>query len=75
MGLNNAFGDMLLNFVMAAMFIVLPTFWVAALSWAGVSVGNVVNQALTNGTSDAKAAGGKGVGAISTIASGKPGRL
>src|SRR3546814_15565106 len=27
-GLNNAFGDMLLNFVMAMMFIVLPTFWV-----------------------------------------------
>jgi hypothetical protein len=26
-GLNNAFGDMLLNFVMAMMFIVLPAFW------------------------------------------------
>jgi hypothetical protein len=33
-GLNNTFGDMLLNFVMATMFIVLPTFWVAALGWA-----------------------------------------
>ncbi len=32
-GLNNAFGDMLLNFVMAMMFIVLPTFWVMALAW------------------------------------------
>ena len=30
-GLNNAFGDMLLNFVMATMFIVLPAFWVTAL--------------------------------------------
>ncbi len=34
MGLNNAFGDMLLNFVMATMFIVLPLFWVTALGWA-----------------------------------------
>jgi hypothetical protein len=37
--LNNAFGDMLLNFVMAMMFIVLPTFWVMALGWAGVRAG------------------------------------
>jgi hypothetical protein len=33
-GLNNAFGDMLLMFVMGTMFIVLPTFWVAC-AWAG----------------------------------------
>ena len=40
-GLNNAFGDMLLNPVMATMFIVLlPTFWVMALGWAGVRAGN-----------------------------------
>lgn len=39
MGLNNAFGDMLLNFVMATMFIVLPLFWVTALGWAGYAVG------------------------------------
>ncbi len=26
MGLNNAFGDLLLNFVMGMMFLVLPTF-------------------------------------------------
>src|SRR3546814_7732834 len=29
-GLNNAFGDMLLMFVTGTMFLVLPTFWVAA---------------------------------------------
>ena len=58
-GLNNAFGDMLLNFVMATMFIVLPGFWVAALGWAGVRAGNVLN-ALTVATGDAKAAGGSG---------------
>src|SRR3546814_5931858 len=37
MGLNNSFGDMLLNFVIATMLILLPTFWVMALSWAGRS--------------------------------------
>lgn len=61
MGLNNAFGDMLLNFVMAAMFIILPGFWVVALSWAGVRTGNILSGFIT-GTSDAKAAGGSGAG-------------
>jgi hypothetical protein len=74
-GLNNAFGDMLLNFVMAAMFIVLPSFWVAALSWVGVQAGNVLQQSLARGSDDAKAASGKGASAISTIASGKSGRM
>lgn len=60
-GLNNAFGDMLLNFVMAMMFIVLPTFWVMALAWAGVRTGNIV-QGLSTATSDAKGAGGRGAG-------------
>jgi hypothetical protein len=58
-GLNNAFGDMLLNFVMATMFIILPTFWMMALAWAGVRTGNVL-QGFVIGTGDAKTAGGKG---------------
>jgi len=61
MGLNNAFGDMLLNFVMAAMFIVLPTFWMIAISWAGVRTGNFL-QGLAGGSADAKSAGSKGAG-------------
>ncbi|MBP8276473.1 MAG: conjugal transfer protein TraG N-terminal domain-containing protein, partial [Propionivibrio sp.] len=63
-GLNNAFGDMLLNFVMATMFIVLPTFWVAALSWAGVRAGGVL-QGLSDATRPAGQAGGKGPGIVS----------
>jgi hypothetical protein len=58
-GLNNAFGDMLLMFVMGTMFIVLPTFWIMALAWAGVRAGNVL-QGLAGATGDAKAAGGRG---------------
>lgn len=64
MGLNNAFGDMLLNFVMAMMFIVLPGFWVAALGWAGVRIGNLV-QMMTVATDGAKSSGGKGAGVLS----------
>jgi hypothetical protein len=61
MGLNNAFGDMLLNFVMATMFIVLPSFWVMSLAWAGVRAGNFL-QGFAGATLDAKGAGGKGAG-------------
>ena len=63
-GLNNALGDMLLNFVMATMFIVLLGFWVAALGWVGVRAGNVV-QMMTMPTDGAKSAGAKGPGRIS----------
>ncbi|MCK3840061.1 MULTISPECIES: conjugal transfer protein TraG N-terminal domain-containing protein [Pseudomonas] len=59
MGLNNSFGDMLLNFVMAMMFIILPAFWLAALTWTGLRVGNLA-QMLNTGVDDAKAAGSKG---------------
>ncbi|MBP0714285.1 conjugal transfer protein TraG N-terminal domain-containing protein [Burkholderia sola] len=57
-GLDNAFGDMLLNFVMGTMFIALPAFWVAALAWAGVRVGNIA-QMMATSTDGAKAAGSK----------------
>lgn len=41
LGGDNAMGDMLLNYVMGAMFIVLPMFWIGALSWVGVCAGNM----------------------------------
>ena len=62
-GLDNAFGDMLLNFVMAAMFVVLPGFWVAALAWAGVRAGNVA-QMMATSTDGAKSAGSKAVNKV-----------
>jgi hypothetical protein len=58
--LNNAFGDMLLNFVIGTMFIVLPTFWVAALGWVGVQAG-VIAQNLATGSKDAKNTASSGV--------------
>lgn len=62
-GLNNTFGDMLVNFVMATMFIVLPTVWVAALGWAGVQAG-VIAQNLAVGSKDAKDSSGAGVNKV-----------
>lgn len=60
MGLNNAFGDMIINvFVMGVMFLILPGFWLMALTWVGVHAGGVA-QALTHGTSGVKAAGAQG---------------
>ncbi|CAP41713.1 MULTISPECIES: conjugal transfer protein TraG N-terminal domain-containing protein [Pseudomonadota] len=65
MGLNNAFGDLLLNFVMATMFLVLPGFWLAALTWVGVRAAGIVS-AFSNSTKDAASAGGKGPAIISS---------
>ncbi len=62
MGLNNGYADMLLNFVMATMFIILPGFWVAALGSVGVRTGNIA-QMMASGSDGAKLAGSKG-GAI-----------
>lgn len=61
LGANNSFGDMLLNYVMGSLFIVLPTFWVASLTWVGVRVGGALHG-LGEGTSAAGRAGSKGVG-------------
>jgi hypothetical protein len=63
MGLNNSFGDMLLNFVMATMFIILPSFWITALTWAGLRTGDVL-RGLSDGTAEAKSAGRSGTGVI-----------
>ncbi len=63
MGLNNAYGDMLLNFVMATMFVVMPSFWVAALGWVGVRAGGIA-QMMATGTDGAKSAGSKSISPI-----------
>ncbi|MCD5973172.1 conjugal transfer protein TraG N-terminal domain-containing protein [Pseudomonas quasicaspiana] len=59
-GLNNAFGDMVLNFVTGTMFLVLPTFWVAALGWVGIKAG-VIAQNLAVGSKEARDSAGVGV--------------
>ena len=57
-------GIMLLNFVMGAMFLVLPGFWIASLGWVGFRAGQAI-QGMTEGTKGGAQAGGKGAGAMS----------
>ena len=75
MGLNTATQDAILNFVMGSMFIILPMFWITALSWAGIRAGAVV-EGLSRGTKDVQSAGDKGGGlatqGISGVTKGKP---
>jgi hypothetical protein len=66
MGLNNTFGDILLDYVLGMMFLVFPAFWVSALTWVGVHAGGII-QGLVSGTNEAKAAGAKGVDAIAKV--------
>lgn len=54
---------MLMMYVMAAMFLVLPTFWVAALGWVGIKAG-VIAQNLAAGSKDAKDSTSSGVNRI-----------
>ena len=65
MGLNNAYGDMLLNLVMGTMFIVMPTLWVSALGWAGLRVGNFVSG-LGPGVANAQKATGAGTNIVTS---------
>ncbi|TVT81975.1 conjugal transfer protein TraG N-terminal domain-containing protein [Pseudomonas sp. H3(2019)] len=57
MGLNTATQDAILNFVMGAMFVILPLFWIAALGWAGVATGDVLGG-LARGSQPVQQAGG-----------------
>lgn len=65
-GLDNAFADFLLNFVMGTMFIVLPTLWCSALGWVGIHAGSVI-QSLATGSKDARTAGEKSAGIMQRI--------
>nr|WP_283093974.1 conjugal transfer protein TraG N-terminal domain-containing protein [Pseudomonas sp. MWU12-2345] len=59
MGLNTATQDAILNFVMGAMFIILPLFWMTALAWAGFQAGGVLDG-LSRGSQPVEKAGATG---------------
>lgn len=58
-GIQNTQDDLIMMFVTGTLFIVLPGFWFAAVSWAGIQLGGALDGALRNGTADIKNAGGK----------------
>jgi len=58
--LENVQDDIISNFVMGSLFIVLPSLWFGAMTWAGVNVGGIMSQALRQGSNHANLAGSKG---------------
>ncbi len=71
-GFQNTSDDMVMNFVMGTMFIVLPAVWVGALSWAGLDIGAALSNAIGSGVKDARvsasSAGDAASGAIKQAA-------
>ncbi len=51
-GLQNASDDLIVNVVMGTMFVVLPAFWLGALTWAGARVGGAVAGVISAGSGD-----------------------
>ncbi|EAA9301188.1 conjugal transfer protein TraG [Salmonella enterica] len=74
-GLQNTQDDLIMQFVMGTMFIVLPAFWMGALGWAGLHLGGVIEGATRTGTRHTEQAGGKAGDiarqSLNTISSGK----
>ncbi|ELF4281886.1 conjugal transfer protein TraG N-terminal domain-containing protein [Salmonella enterica] len=74
MGFQNTSDDLIMNLVMGSMFIVLPTVWIGALSWAGVNIGVAISNATKEGTSSshqaAQNAGNLVKGGIDSFGSG-----
>ncbi|ATI65885.1 cytochrome C oxidase Cbb3 [Edwardsiella tarda] len=63
-GIQNTQDDVIINLVMGSMFLVLPTFWLGAMTWAGVRVGVAVNGALAGGVKVAQDTGRRAGGMI-----------
>ena len=57
-GFQNSFDDLIMNFVMGAMFIVLPALCMAAFGWAGIRVGGMAEM-FSNGAKNVQGAAGK----------------
>lgn len=58
-GLQNTSDDLIVNIVMGVMFLVLPAFWLGALTWAGIRIGGAVAGITGSAVSDVKNAGGQ----------------
>jgi TraG-like protein, N-terminal region. len=60
-----------MEFVMGALFIVLPVVFFTMMSWAGVQVGSGMANAFGNGSKEAGAAGGKAASTATNVATQK----
>lgn len=57
--LENAEDDIISNFVMGSLFIVLPGLWFGAMAWAGVRVGGELSTSMTKAVKSPHDSGGK----------------
>lgn len=56
--LENAEDDIISNFVMGSLFIILPGLWFGAMTWAGIRVGGELSAAIAKGTESSQKSGG-----------------
>ncbi|ELW2865961.1 conjugal transfer protein TraG N-terminal domain-containing protein [Salmonella enterica] len=56
-GLQNTSDDLIVNIIMGVMFLVLPMFWLGALTWAGIRVGGPIAGVIGNAVGDVRSAG------------------
>ncbi|BAW24043.1 membrane protein [Pseudomonas putida] len=56
-----------IEYVMGAMFIVLPALFVGTMSWAGYAVGNGIQSMLANGGKNATDAASKGSAQLTSV--------
>ncbi|HHC4587782.1 TPA: conjugal transfer protein TraG N-terminal domain-containing protein [Klebsiella pneumoniae] len=56
-GLQNTSDDLIVNIIMGVMFLVLPAFWLGALTWAGVRIGTAVAGVMGSAVGDIRSAG------------------
>lgn len=69
-GIQNTQDDLIMQFVMGTMFIVLPAFWMGALGWAGIRIGGVIDGATRTGAQKAEQTGGSAGNKISGAVTG-----
>ncbi len=67
---NNAYDQLVLQFVQGMMFLVLPAVWLGVLSWAGLRVGEAVGSSVRSGAGEAQGAGKRGGDQAQKTASG-----
>lgn len=56
-GLQNTSDDLIVNIIMGVMFLVLPAFWLGALTWAGVRIGAAIAGVMGSAVGDIRSAG------------------
>lgn len=69
-GILNTSDDIVVKLVIGAMYLVLPAFFMAAMTWAGVSVGNIAST-LSNGSKQTQSSGSQAADQAAKIATKK----